>query len=221
LLTDVQVVEVARLQAKDAEAFRSLIERLEQPITGYLYRLVNDHEVALDLTQDTFLQVYKEIEKTSPDLALDAWIYRIATNYGLQYLNRKRLRRFVRLSLTSDTSLDDNIYVYDSTHEGGLLLYLPLAGPSVEDQAEMRILIEQALSTLRPEDATCLQLHYGNGFTYEQIGKIIDITPEAARKRVARSVEKFRAVYGNVSSSPPDARIKVLHSSPQREKRQA
>ena len=215
------MVEVARLQAKDAEAFRSLIERLEQPITGYLYHLVNDHEVALDLTQDTFLQVYKEIEKTSPDLALDAWIYRIATNYGLQYLNRKRLRRFVRLSLTSDTSLDDNIYVYDSTHEGGLLLYLPLAGPSVEDQAEMRILIEQALSTLKPEDAACLQLHYGNGFTYEQIGKIIDITPEAVRKRVARSVEKFRAVYGNVSSSPPDARMKVLHSSPQREKRQA
>ena len=196
------MVEVARLQAKDAEAFRSLIERLEQPITGYLYRLVNDHEVALDLTQDTFLQVYKEIEKTSPDLALDAWIYRIATNYGLQYLNRKRLRRFVRLSLTSDTSLDDNIYVYDSMHEGGLLLYLPLAGPSVEDQAEMRILIEQALSTLKPEDAACLQLHYGNGFTYEQIGKIIDSTPEAVRKRVARSVEKFRAVYGNVSSSP-------------------
>ncbi len=219
MLTDVQVVEVARLQAKDEEAFRSLIERLEQPITGYLYRLVHDREVALDLSQDTFLQVYKEIEKTSPDLALDAWIYRIATNYGLQYLNRKRLRHFVHLSF--DASLDDNIYVYDSMHEGGLLLYLPLAGPSIEDQAEMRILIEQALSTLKSEDAVCLQLHYGNGFTYEQIGKIIDVTPEAVRKRVARSVEKFRAVYGNVSSSSPNASIKLLRSSPLREKRRA
>jgi len=221
LLTDVQVVEVARLQAKDAEAFRSLIERLEQPITGYLYRLVHDREVALDLSQDTFLQVYKEIEKTSPDLALDAWIYRIATNYGFQYLNRQRLRHFVRLSSKPDASLDDNIYVYDSMHEGGLLLYLPLAGPSIEDQAEMRILIEQALSTLKPEDAVCLQLHYGNGFTYEQIGKIIDVTPDAVRKRVARSVEKFRAVYGNVSSSSPDASINLLRSSSPREKRRA
>jgi RNA polymerase sigma-70 factor (ECF subfamily) len=221
LLTDVQVVEVARLQAKDEEAFRSLIERLEQPITGYLYRLVHDREVALDLSQDTFLQVYKEIEKTSPDLALDAWIYRIATNYGFQYLNRQRLRHFVRLSSKPDASLDDNIYVYDSMHEGGLLLYLPLAGPSIEDQAEMRILIEQALSTLKPEDAVCLQLHYGNGFTYEQIGKIIDVTPDAVRKRVARSVEKFRAVYGNVSSSSPDASINLLRSSSPREKRRA
>lgn len=214
------MVEVARLRAKDAEAFRSLIERLEQPITGYLYRLVHDHEVALDLTQDTFLQVYKEIEKTSPDLALDAWIYRIATNYGFQYLNRKRLRQFVRLSFKSDSSSDDNIYVYDSIYEDDIQLSLSLVGPSVEDQAEMRILIEQALSTLKPEDAVCLQLHYGNGFTYEQIGKIIDITTEAARKRVARSVEKFRAVYGNVSSTPSITSTKPLRSSQQREKLQ-
>ena len=207
------MVEVARLRAKDAEAFRSLIERLEQPITGYLYRLVRDHEVALDLTQDTFLQVYKEIEKTSSDLALDAWIYRIATNYGFQYLNRKRLRQFVRLSFTPDSFQDDNIHTYNSIYEEDIELSLLLAGPSVEDQAEMRILIEQALSTLKPEDAACLQLHYSNGFTYEQIGRFIDITPEAVRKRVARSVEKFRAVYGNISSAPSITSTNPLRSS--------
>jgi RNA polymerase sigma-70 factor (ECF subfamily) len=66
MVSDVQGEEVARLRAKDAQAFRSLIERLQQPITGYLYRLVGDREVALDLAQDTFLQAYKEISKTSP-----------------------------------------------------------------------------------------------------------------------------------------------------------
>jgi RNA polymerase sigma-70 factor, ECF subfamily len=71
---------------------------LQQPITGYLNRLVGDREVALDLAQDTFLQVYREIEKASVDLALDAWIYRIATNCGLRYLNRKRLHQFVHFS---------------------------------------------------------------------------------------------------------------------------
>src|SRR2546428_12689254 len=95
MVTDVQGVE--RLRARDAQAFRVLIERLQQPITGYLHRLVGDREVALDLAQDTFLQVYKEIGKTSQDLSLDAWIYRIATNFGLRYLHRKRLRQFVGL----------------------------------------------------------------------------------------------------------------------------
>lgn len=200
---DVQGVEVERLRAKDALAFRSLVERLQQPITGYLYRLVGDHEVALDLAQDTFLQVYKEIEKTSSDLALDAWIYRIATNYGLQHLNRKRLRKFVRFFPYATSSSDEDGHA-SNADEGGFW-HPALTSPSIEEQAETRILVQQALALLKPIDAACLQLHYGNGFTYEQIGKIIDITPEAVRKRVARGVSRFRAVYGKPSATSPVA----------------
>jgi RNA polymerase sigma-70 factor (ECF subfamily) len=175
MLTDVQGVE--RLREHDAQAFRSLIDRLQQPITGYLHRLVGDREMALDLAQDTFVQVYKEIDKTSGEIALDAWIYRIATNYGLRYLKRKRLRQFVRLE--DHESYDESLTV---------------AGP--EDQTEIRMLIEQALGTLKPLDAAVLQLHFGNGFTYEEIGTVLQMSSEAVRKRVARGVEKFRRVYG-------------------------
>lgn len=180
MLTDVQVVE--RLRERDAQAFRSLIERIQQPVTGYLHRLVGDREVALDLAQDTFLQVYKEIGKTSGDLVLEAWIYRIATNYGLRYLNRKRLKQFVGLEARE---------MCDGS--------LAAAGP--EDQAETRILVHQALGMLKPKDAALLQLHYGNGFTYEEIGEAFGISSEAVRKRVARGVEKFRAVYEKAPAS--------------------
>jgi RNA polymerase sigma-70 factor, ECF subfamily len=180
MVTDVQVVE--RLRARDAQAFRSLIERLQQPITGYLHRLVGDREVALDLAQDTFVQVYKEIGKTSEDLSLDAWIYRIATNYGLRYLNRKRLKQFVRLE--SRENLEESLMV---------------AGP--EDSTETRILVQQALGTMKPKDAAILQLHFGDGLTYEEIGQVVGMSSEAVRKRVARSVEKFREAYGEKKSS--------------------
>jgi RNA polymerase sigma-70 factor (ECF subfamily) len=179
---DVQVVE--SLRARDAHAFRLLIERLEQPITGYLHRLVGNRDVALDLAQDTFIQVYKEIGKTSQDLVLDAWIYRIATNYGLRYLNRKRLRQFVGFD-GPDRPEDSNP---------------SLMVPGPESQAEIRILVQEALSYMKPKDAACLQLHYSNGFTYEEIGKILEMSPEAVRKRVARGVEKFRGLYD--ASSP-------------------
>ena len=179
---DVQVVE--SLRARDAQAFRSLIERLQQPIVGYLHRLVGDREVALDLAQDTFLQVYKEIEKTSQDLLLDAWIYRIATNYGLRYLNRKRLKQFVGLDgPSSPEDFNANLMV-----------------PGPESQAETRILVHEALSKMKPQDAACILLHYGDGFTYEEMSQVLEMSPEAVRKRVARSVEKFRALYGGTSS---------------------
>ena len=48
---------------------------------------------------------------------------------------------------------------------------------------------------MKPQDAACLHLHYGSGFTYDEIGRVLSMTPEAVRKRVARSVEKFRALY--------------------------
>ena len=178
MLMDVQVVE--SLRARDGQAFRLLIERMQQPITAYLHRLVGNREVALDLAQDTFLQVYKEIEKTSRELLLEPWIYRIATNYGLRYLNRKRLRVFV--------GLDDPLMPEDHN------IYLMVPGP--EGAAETRILVRETLNKMRPKDSACLQLHYGNSFTYEEIGQILHMTPEAVRKRVARSVDKFRALYG-------------------------
>ncbi len=177
MVMDVQVVE--SLRARDAQAFRVLIERLQQPITGYLHRLVGNREVALDLAQDTFLQVYKEIGKTSEDLLLDAWIYRIATNFGLRYLNRVRLREFVGLDDPSNPE-DFNI---------------SLMVPGPEHQAETRILVRETLLKMKPKDAACLQLHYGNGFTYEEIAQVLETTPEAVRKRVVRGVEKFRSLY--------------------------
>src|SRR5438874_11038280 len=77
MVTDVQGVE--RLRERDAQAFRSLIDRLQQPITGYLHRLVGDRDVALDLAQDTFVQVYKEINKTSRESFPDVLIISIYT----------------------------------------------------------------------------------------------------------------------------------------------
>ncbi len=175
MVTDVWVVE--RLRAKDAQAFQVLIERLQQPLVGYLHRLVGDREVALDLAQDTFMQVYKEIGKTSPDLLLEAWIYRIATNYGLRHLKRKRLKQFVGLE-----------------EKGGYVdAHLQVAGPEAE--TETRMLVQQALGALKPKDAAILQLHYGNGFSYDDIGRILGIGADAVRKRIARSVGRFRGAY--------------------------
>lgn len=191
MVTDVQGDEVTRLRSGDTQAFRSLMERLQYPITGYLHRLVGDREVALDLAQDTFLQVYKEISKTSSQLDLDAWIYRIATNYGLRYLNRKRLRVFIPFSFSSE-SQDGEELDYDMAQDRTMI------EPSFEERTETSMLIKEAFGLLSPKDAACVQLHYSAGFTYEQIGNIVKISPEAVRKRVARGVEKFRRVYAQV-----------------------
>ena len=207
MVTDVQGDEVTRLRAGDAQAFRSLMERLQYQITGYLHRLVGEREVALDLAQDTFLQVYKEIGKTSSHLELDAWIYRIATNYGLRYLNRKRLRLFIPFSFGSDHLGDE---MSGMSHED--MVERSMIASSFEEQTETSMLIKEAFAMLAPTDAACVQLHYVAGFTYEQIGPIVNISPEAVRKRVARGVEKFRKVYAQDATKGPMKKASMLKS---------
>jgi len=200
MVTDVQGDEVEHLRAGDAQAFRSLMDRLQYPITGYLHRLVGEREVALDLAQDTFLQVYKEIGRTSLHLELDAWIYRIATNYGLRYLNRKRLRLFIPFSFGSDSQGDEGISHEDMQERS-------MIEPSFEERTETSMLIQEAFKMLAPTDAACVQLHYSAGFTYEQIGMIVKISPEAVRKRIARGVEKFRKVYAQGTTHASKASV--------------
>ncbi|MEO9058802.1 MAG: sigma factor-like helix-turn-helix DNA-binding protein, partial [Ktedonobacteraceae bacterium] len=73
--------------------------------------------------------------------------------------------------------------------------------PGPEGPAEARIMVHETLLKMKSKDAACLHLHYGNSFTYEEIGHILGMTPEAVRKRVARSVEKFRELYGTSSQA--------------------
>ena len=196
MVTDVHGDEVARLRAGDAQAFRSLLERLQQPIIGYLHGLVGDSEVARDLAQDTFLQVYKELPKASTIYALDAWIYRIATNYGLRYLKRRKLRQFIHFSFhteSTDIASETTYGTHAMSHDD--LMHLSQMSPSLEEQTELRMLVKSTMDQLHPKDAACVMLHYGEGMTYEQIADIIDISPEAVRKRVSRGVVKFRAIY--------------------------
>ena len=195
MVTDVHGDEVARLRAGDAQAFRSLLERLQQPIIGYLHGLVGDVEVARDLAQDTFLQVYKELPKASAMYALDAWIYRIATNYGLRYLKRRKLRQFIHFSFHTESAEIPSEMTFGNVMSHDDLLHLSQMSPSLEEQTELRMLVKSTMDQLHPKDAACVMLHYGEGMTYEQIANIIDISPEAVRKRVSRGVVKFRAIY--------------------------
>lgn len=168
MVTDVQGEEVARLRAGDAQAFRSLMERLQYPITGYLHRLVGEREVALDLAQDTFLQVFKEIGKTSSHLELDAWIYRIATNFGLRYLNRKHRHLFIPFSFGFD-GVENG--VSGISHED--LVERSIVESSFEGQTETSMLIQEAFKKIAPKDAVCATslwcgLHLRTDWKYRQ-----------------------------------------------------
>ncbi len=167
---EAQVISMVR--AGSTDAFTEIVERYQGPIIRYLLRLTGEHEVALDLAQDTFVRAYQGILKTNAELSLKAWLYKIATNLARQHHRRKRVLSFVPFTRVKE-----------------------LKASSTADKAEEKLAITEALRKVPAEQRSCLVLHFIEGLTYREIGKILGTSEDAVRKRVVRGCEKFRQVY--------------------------
>lgn len=176
-LTDAWLVAQAR--EGDRAAFAQLVERYQQPLGSYLWRLTRDRELALDLTQDTFLRAYRGIGATSPGLQVRAWLFRIATN--LAYDHFRRLRRFKRLPIGR---------------------FERRAGPDESVSVEDRDLVERGLARLDPRDRAVLLLCAVEQLSYREVAAIFGCSPDAARKQFTRAKERFRLAYAEIAPKP-------------------
>ena len=95
---------IERLKKGDANAFEALVAERSGEIYGLLYRLTENTEEARDLTQETFLRAFQNIEHFRGDADLRTWIYRIAIN---QARNRWRWWRRRRRDLTVSLDASD------------------------------------------------------------------------------------------------------------------
>ncbi len=156
----------------DTAAFTALVERYQQRIGGYLYRLVGDWETAEDLTQETFMRAHRALPTARVVGAFRAWLFRIATNLARDHLRRRRRIRW--LPLDSDR--------------------MEFAGDpfsSVEEADAVR----RVLARLSAEDRAVLLLCAGEDLSYNEAGVALVVTANTARMRYTRAKERFRALY--------------------------
>src|SRR5919202_4526397 len=93
---------IERARRGEREAFAGLVRAFQQPLGGYLFHLTGDRDLALDLTQETFVRAYTALGATRPGLAVRAWLFRIATNLAYDQLRRRRRIAWVPLTVVED-----------------------------------------------------------------------------------------------------------------------
>ena len=173
---------ISSIRAGDASAFTAVVERYQGRIARYLRRLVGESATAEDLTQETFLSAYKAIRRTGSELALAPWLYQIATNHARMYFRRRKLIRFLPF--------------LEVARSGG-------APPAADDTLAEQDVVRRALARLPEEYSAPLLLHMVEGFKHHEVGAILGITAEAARKRVSRGSEMFRKAYAELEVGRP------------------
>jgi len=162
------------LRRGDSKAWEDLVLEYQAPLSRYLYNMVRDEELARDLTQDTFLEAYQRIPNTQGEIKLKPWLYRIATNNAIDVLRRRKIISW--LPWTVETPI-------------------PREPRNVEDDLSQRESVRDALNRLPEKYRTILLLHDYQGFKCHEIVEMLNISLDAAKKRLARGREMFRDVY--------------------------
>ena len=80
---------IAGTREGDELAFQELVNRYRNPITNFVYRMLNDYDRAVDLAQETFVRVYMNVERYQANYSFSTYIYRIASNLAITDLRQR------------------------------------------------------------------------------------------------------------------------------------
>jgi RNA polymerase sigma-70 factor (ECF subfamily) len=160
------------------DAFAALVRRYQRPIFGVVYRLTGDRAVAQELAQETFLRAYQSLFSFDLARPFAPWLYRIATNLGLNWLKRKRVPT---VSLDQESPAP-RVQVPDAT-----------PGPEAQLlQAEFRARLWQELAALPPEFRAVIELRHGEQLSYQEIAERLNVPLSSVKVRLFRARQRLR-----------------------------
>ncbi len=177
---------IERLKAGDAAAFDTLVTRYTNDIFGLLFRITEDAEEAGDLTQETFLSVFKAVKNFRGEADLKTWLFRIAVNKS-----RNRFRWWKRRKRDKTISLDAPY------GDGDTPIHETLSGSQANPeekilQREREKTLMRALNGLADIFREAVVLCDIEGLSYEEIASVLEINIGTVKSRIARGREELR-----------------------------
>jgi RNA polymerase sigma-70 factor (ECF subfamily) len=172
------------LKAGNMAAFDFLMLKYRKPIVHFMYRMTHNQAVAEELAQEVFLRVFRSRETYRAEARFSTWLYRIATNLGV---NHARDTRHERSAST--------IYLDETDSETG-------TSPDVADStpgAESSILRRERMDAIRehvmalPERQRMgVLMHKYEGMDYKQIGEVLKLSESATKSLLFRAYQTLR-----------------------------
>ena len=175
---------VSRCAAGDESACTELVTEHQRMVYHLALHMLGDHEEALDLSQEVFLNVFRTIGRFRGQSALKTWIYRIVINQA-----RNRQRWWRRRHRAEQVSLEERL----ETH-GDLPSATDLAEPDrMFSQKELATRIWDALARLPFDQRTVMVLREIDGLSYDEIAFSLGVAVGTVKSRLTRAREALRA----------------------------
>lgn len=187
--------------AGSAEAFEQLVLKYQTAVYNLCLRMTGDPEDAADMTQESFLKAWRNLESFQGNSAFSTWLYRLASNTCLDHL--RSVKRKPQLSLVMEDE-DGEAQALD----------VPDSAPSPEEQVialDEQSRLNDALQALEEDQRQILILRAVNGLSYTEIAEALHLKEGTVKSRLARAREQLRKKLqqnGNNSPAPTSKKQK-------------
>ena len=177
--SDVQLIQ--RILSGDEAAFGILVDKYQKSVHALAWRKVGDFHDAEEITQDTFLQVYKKLPTLKDPYKFAGWLYVIANRLCIDWIRKK----YLAIQSLEDTPVED-IEKSSYTHH-------------VSEQSEIAIsehrreIVKKLLAKLPESERTVMTLHYLGEMTVKEISKFLGVSVSAIHNRLYRARKRLQA----------------------------
>jgi RNA polymerase sigma-70 factor (ECF subfamily) len=181
-MSDAEVMLLAG--AGDDSAFEYLVDKFRRPIVSFMYRMTHNQAVAEELAQEVFLRVYRSRSSYQAEAKFSTWLYRIATNLGVNYARDTRSER------TAPT-----VNLDEPDAETGTTPDVADSTPTVEVEIlrqERMAAIRKHVMALPERQRTAVLMHKYQGLDYKEIGNVLKLSESATKSLLFRAYETLR-----------------------------
>jgi RNA polymerase sigma-70 factor (ECF subfamily) len=180
-MTDVELIAKAIRGREDG--FEELVRRYQRPITNYVYRMLNDYDSSLDVTQEVFIKVYNSLKKYSSEYKFSTWLYRIAHNAAIDHMRRNTVNQ---QSLETENG------------DGAYQLQIESPNPTPEQDRELsewRTEIEAVVKCLPAAYRDLILLRHSRDLSYDEIAEVTQLPLGTVKNRLFRAREMMREIF--------------------------
>ncbi len=172
-MEDIVLIQQFQNEQTKNYAFNLIVKKYQQKVYSLTRKMVIDHDDANDLTQDTFIKVWNNLQNFRQDAQLFTWIYRIATNECLNFLAKKRRKFFIPIV---DVEAQLSSYVDQGKYITG---------------DEIQIKLQKAILTLPEKQRLVFNMKYFEELKYEEISEIVGTSVGALKASYHIAVKKI------------------------------
>jgi RNA polymerase sigma-70 factor (ECF subfamily) len=181
--------EVLRKAAEDQSYLSILVKRYRTPLYNFVYRFVGDRETAEDIVQETFLRCLRHSHQYPAIEQVSTWLYTIAGNLAKTELRRRKRWHWIPIGPSED---EERTSFYEPVDKERL--------PGEQtDSRQVKETVVEAIHRLPEEFREAVLLRDLNGFSYEEIAKIINCPVGTVKSRVNRGRLRLQKSLRNLA----------------------